>query len=95
MIINYVYYPLGQYIITICVVLIVYINVRKHGLWLKHNQLLTYLVLIIGTPLVWGDGIFNSQNWFTIINPFILTFMCFNKYFKAFRKNVRNYLNRQ
>ncbi|MBL3531455.1 hypothetical protein JMJ99_08755 [Companilactobacillus zhachilii] len=89
------YYPLGQYVIFICFVIILYLNLRKHGWGMKYNQLLTYLVLIIGTILTHGKDILNSQDWFGIISPFIIAFMYYNKRLQKFRADFNNYLDKK
>lgn len=87
------YYPLGQFVINICFIIILYLNLRKHGWGMQHNQLLTYIVLIVGTVLTHGKDIFDSQNWFGIISPFLLAFIYYNKHMQKFRNNINNFLD--
>lgn len=92
MYLNNQYYPLGQFVLYPCLIMILYLNLRKNGWLFKYSELLSYLVIVIGITLsaIDFEQLKDIKYWLSYLNILIVTFVLINKNGKEFAQKIRS-----
>lgn len=86
--------PWSKFIPYLCIVMILYLNFRKHGRLMEYSEWLSYLIIILG---IFSEIIINNE-WhnYEILGPYfnflLIAYIGLNKTAKSFQKEVRKWL---
>lgn len=82
------YTPWDQFVPYFCLIIILYINLRKRGRWLKYNEWLSYLTITLAILLELILG-YSYEMLIVYFNALLIAYMNLNKTAKGFSKAIR------